>query len=78
MPAVSAGNHDDDPSFPCGFHCLTERIPSARHRDWPAERKVDHPNVIDIFQSDGPCNGGDNVRITTGPIAIQNAEGRSD
>src|SRR5438874_1835021 len=59
-PIAGCCNHHN-PRTPGSFHRLTEWILRERLKHGAAQRKIDHANVVSVFQSDGALNSRNHI-----------------
>ncbi len=72
VPSLITRRHNHhDPSLPCRFHGLVERIERITLHDRPAERQVDHANVVGCLQHNRPADCQDHRAVVAAAITIQ-------
>src|SRR5947208_1161223 len=58
---VAGGDYDHNPGLPRGFYGLAQRIESVAFKNRPAQRQIDHADVVSVLEGDRGLNGGDLV-----------------
>src|SRR5437016_7083009 len=73
-PLVSCRHDHNDSRSPGGFDGLAEGIIDVRLVHLPAQRKIDHPDVVGALECDGLLNGGNHQTIGARAVLIQHAK----
>src|SRR4029077_4934954 len=69
---VASGHDDRDAGVPSLLNRLAERIVCVVGIDRPAERQIDHANVVCALESDGFLNGGDDLAVGSDSVPVEN------
>ena len=71
---VAGRHHYHNACFPGGFHRLAYRVKRITLKYLASERKIDDPDVVSIFELDGPLNSGNHLAIVASAVRRQHPQ----